>query len=440
MQGSPSPEPFLPSLNPRSAADEALRQSLRRHRLLATGLLAGMAGLTVGAYALPPGWWTDLLQASAKAGLVGGLADWFAVTALFRRPLGLPIPHTAIIPRQKVRLGQSLGRFVADHVFTEGEVARLLQRLDLASVIAGVLADPKATQPAARAVATALPRLLANVQEGRASKVMLRLLPRLADGPAATRLLARTLRTLVEGGRHRDVFDLALREIRAVLRTREAALREEVEKRVREQGGSLVGWVAGAYVARRVVTAVNEALDEAVSTEGGESSLRAAFDEWVMRELDRLERDPERAAQIGAALGAALRHEVVAGWLDDAWHRLRWAVELDAAKPEGRIASLAQAALSNGGKVLSEDPAARARVNAALEGLLLPLLPEAQKRLSAFIAGVVANWDTATVTEKIELRVGRDLQYVRMNGTIVGFLAGGVLFALLSAVFGKVAF
>ena len=444
MQGSPSPDPFLPSLNPRSAADEALRHSLRRHRLLATGLLAGMAGLTVGAYALPPGWWTDLLQASAKAGLVGGLADWFAVTALFRRPLGLPIPHTAIIPRQKVRLGQSLGRFVADHVFTEAEVARLLQRLDLASVIAGVLADPKATAPAARAVAAALPRLLANVQEGRASKVMLRLLPRLADGPAATRLLARTLRTLVEGGRHRDVFDLALREIRSVLRAREASLREEVEKRVRDQGGSLVGWVAGAYVARRIVTAVNEALDEAVSAEGGPegnaSSLRAAFDEWVMRELDRLERDPERAAQIGAALGSALRHEAVAGWLDDAWHRLRWAVELDAAKPEGRIASLAQAALSNGGQVLSEDAAARARVNAALEGLLLPLLPEAQKRLSAFIAGVVANWDTATVTEKIELRVGRDLQYVRMNGTIVGFLAGGVLFALLSAVFGKVAF
>ncbi|MFT8245937.1 DUF445 domain-containing protein [Roseomonas sp. BN140053] len=421
------------------ATEDALRRRLRRHRALATGLLGGMAAVTLGAYALPPGWWTELLQASAKAGLVGGLADWFAVTALFRRPLGLPIPHTAIVPRQKERLGAALGRFVADHVFTEAEVSRLLGRLDLATVIRGFLADEAATRPAARAMAASVPRLLGSVQEGRASRMVLRLLPRLADGATATRVLAQTLRILVEGGRHRDVFDLALREIRDVLRDKEQSLREGVERRVREQGGSVVGWVAGAYVARRVVTAVNEALDEAMSEEGGENSLRAAFDEWVMRELDRLEHDPQRAAQIGAALRSALRHEAVAAWLDDAWHRLRWAAELDAAKPDGRLAGLAQAALANAGSVLAEDPNARARLNAALERMLLALLPTARARLSSFVAGVVGNWDTATVTERIELRVGRDLQYVRINGTLVGFLAGGALFAILSAIFGDVA-
>ena len=99
-----------------------MRAALRRQRGWATGLLAGMGGLVVGTYWLPPGYGTDLLQASAKAGLVGGLADWFAVTALFRHPLGLPIPHTAIIPAQKERLGRGLGNFVANHVFTEDEV------------------------------------------------------------------------------------------------------------------------------------------------------------------------------------------------------------------------------------------------------------------------------------------------------------------------------
>ena len=107
--------------------DAALRQTLKRHRAFATGLLVAMAGLILFSYRLPPGYWTELLQASAKAGLVGGLADWFAVTALFRRPLGLPIPHTAIIPNQKDRLGRGLGRFIAGHVFTENEVRGVLR-------------------------------------------------------------------------------------------------------------------------------------------------------------------------------------------------------------------------------------------------------------------------------------------------------------------------
>ena len=456
MTGSPSPNlppragamphpppagaPHVPAEPPFPPADgdAALRDSLRRHRLLATALLGGMAALTVGSHLLPPGSGVDLLRAAAAAGLVGGLADWFAVTALFRRPLGLPIPHTAIIPRQKERLGAALGRFVADHVFTEAEVARLLARLDLATLLRGVLTDPEATRPAARAVAASIPRLLERVQDGAAGRWIVRLLPRLADGPAATRLLARVLRTLVEGGRHRDVFDLALRELRDVLRNKERSLHAEVEKRVRESGGSVVGWVAGAYVARRVVVAVNEALDEALSGADGENSLRAAFDEWVMREIDRLEHDPDRARQIGEALRAAIRHGAVAGWLDDAWHRVRWAAELDAARPEGRIAAAVGAALNNAGQVLAEDPGARNSVNAALERLLLALLPRAKARLSLFIAGVVGSWDTDTVTERIELRVGRDLQYVRMNGTLVGFLAGGAVFLVLEVLFGRV--
>src|SRR5882757_6892789 len=104
---------------PSDDPDHAARLTLRRHRLFATGLLLGMAALTILTFYVPPGIWTEILQAAAKAGFVGGIADWFAVTALFRHPLGLPIPHTAIIPNQKARLGRALGRFVATHVFTQ---------------------------------------------------------------------------------------------------------------------------------------------------------------------------------------------------------------------------------------------------------------------------------------------------------------------------------
>ncbi|MBV1797787.1 DUF445 domain-containing protein [Siccirubricoccus sp. G192] len=396
-----------------------------------------MAALMLLAYRLPPGYWTDLLQAAAKAGVVGGIADWFAVTALFRRPLGLPIPHTAIIPNQKERLGQGLGRFVANHVFTEAEVRRLLGQLDLAGILRGFLADPAAARPAATALAATLPRVLASLEDGRARRLLARLLPRIAGGPAGARVLARALRALVEGGRHQEVFDLAITQFRTLLAAKEDQLRAAIEARVRAEGGALIGWLAGATVARRLLSAVN---GELAKVEPSDSDLRHAFEIWLRAEIDRMETDPERMAAVGRALRGAMAHPAVSTWLADVWVRLRMALEADAANPEGRTVALLEGAFANIGTLLAEDPIARARLNRAIEGVLGPMLPNARAQLSTFIASVVAGWNTAQVTEKIELRVGRDLQYVRMNGTLVGFLAGGALFALLTAIFGRVAF
>src|SRR5215831_13937588 len=185
-----------------SNPDVEARRALRRHRAFATGLLILMAALTLGSYALPPSTATDLLQAAAKAGFVGGIADWFAVTALFRHPLGIPIPHTAIIPRQKERLGAALGRFVATHVFTESEVAGVLARLDLPGILHRFLADAAAARPTAVALAALLPRVLATVEDGRARRLVARIVPRILGGPAAGQVVARALASLVEGGRH----------------------------------------------------------------------------------------------------------------------------------------------------------------------------------------------------------------------------------------------
>src|SRR5580704_8373507 len=151
--------------------DADARRELRRHRAFATCLLLIMGAITLGCYAVPPGWWTDLAQAAAKSGFVGGIADWVAVTALFRHPLGIPIPHTAIIPRQKERLGLALGRFVANHVFTGDEVSVLLGRLDVPGILARYLSDPESAKPAAVMLASLLPRILATVEDGRARRV-----------------------------------------------------------------------------------------------------------------------------------------------------------------------------------------------------------------------------------------------------------------------------
>jgi uncharacterized membrane-anchored protein YjiN (DUF445 family) len=431
MQGRPDPLPSSP-LDP----EAELRRALGRQRRIATGLLAGMGGVLVGSYWLPPGYATDLLQASAKAGLVGGIADWFAVTALFRHPLGLPIPHTAIIPNQKERLGAGLGRFVANHVFTEAEVRRVLARLDLARIVKDFLADPEAVRPAAVALASAMPRVLASLEDGRARRLLTRLVPRLAGGPGSAQVIARAMTALINGGRHQEVFGLAVGQLKAVLTAKEDQLRAAITSRVRAEGGSLVGWIAGAAIARRVLGALNSELDR---VEPGDSDLRQAFEDWVRAEITRMEEDPERAAAIGRAVREALSHPAVAAWLGDIWTRLRATMEADAANPEGRTVQALAGMLGNLGQVLEADPGARERLNRAAERVLITMLPNARAGLADFIAGVVRGWDTATVTEKIELRVGKDLQYVRINGTIVGFLVGGALFALLTALFGRVA-
>ncbi len=417
--------------------DLEARRALRRHRTFATSLLVLMGGLTLGTFALPPGWWTDLLQAAAKAGFIGGIADWFAVTALFRHPLGIPIPHTAIIPTHKERLGRALGRFVATHVFTSEEVSGVLVRLDLPGVLHRFMADPVSARPAAVALAGMLPNMMATVEDGRARRLLARLVPRLVGGPAAGQVVARALHGLVEGGRHQEVFGFILGQLKTLIASKEETLRATIEERVREQGGRLVGWAIGASVARRVLSTLNAELDK-MSPDGSE--LREAFDEWVRREIDRFQQDPARAAELGAAIREVVAHETVQAWLWDVWARMRVALEHDAAQPNGRTVIYLEGALANLGAMLETDPAARARVEAAAEAVVRSVLPTAQMRLADFIAKVVAGWDTRTITERLELRVGKDLQFVRVNGTLVGFLMGGLVYAVLWGIFGQAGF
>jgi len=417
--------------------DLLARRSLRRHRLLATGLLFLMAALTAVSYAIPQTWWSGLLQSAAKAGFVGGIADWFAVTALFRHPLGLPIPHTAIIPNQRERLGQALGRFVANHVFTSQEISAVLAKLDLPLILHRFLADPVAARPAAITLAGLLPRILAAVEDGRARRVLARIVPRVVGGQGAGYVVARAMHGLVDGGRHQEVFGFVLIHLKNALAGREDALRAAIEERVREQGGRLVGWALGASIARRVLTQINAELDR-MSPDGSE--LRLAFDEWVRREITRMETDPARAAEIGAAIRRVVAHDTVQTWMWDVWSRMRLALEADLTRPNGRTTAYIEGALANLGAVIEADPGARARLQAAAETIVQSLMPSAQMQIAAFVGNVLGHWDTATLVDRLELRIGRDLQYIRMNGTIVGFLIGGLLFVLLDTLFGHTTF
>jgi uncharacterized membrane-anchored protein YjiN (DUF445 family) len=414
-------------------ADTADRRSLRRHRRFATGLLVFMAAVCVASFALPPGLWRDLVESASKAGVVGGLADWFAVTALFRHPLGIPIPHTAIIPAQKARLGRALGRFIGAHVITQAEVSRVLVQADVPGLLNRFLSDPATVRPAAEALAASLPRIFASLEDGRARRIFDRLLPRVVGGPAAGRVVAKALYGLVEGGRHQEVFTFILGQLRGMLTSKEDDLRGGIRERVREQGGQLLGWAIGASVAKRVISAVNEELDT-IGPDG--STMRVAFDEWVRREIALIESDPVRAAEIGGAIKRVIAHESVQNWLGDVWTRFRRTIEQDAARPNGHMVGLIEASLQKFGEAVEEDPAIRAGVERGAAAIVAGLLPLAQERAADFVADVVSHWDARTVVDRLELRVGRDLQYIRVNGTLVGCLAGGLLFLLLRAIFG----
>jgi len=405
--------------------DLQLRRQLARHRAFATGLLVVMAAIAVTGYAFNLNAWTGLLRDSGRAGFIGGVADWFAVTALFRHPLGLPIPHTAILPAQKERLGAALGRFVATHVFTEADVRRFLLNLDSPGILQRFLNDPTATKPAAEALAGMLPRLLASVEDGRARRLLARLLPRLIGGKAAGVVVARALAGLVEGGRHQEVFSFIINKLKETLSAREETLREAIKERVREQGGRLLGWAIGASVAQRVMKGINTEL-ERISPDSSE--MRDAFDEWVRAEIGRLETDPARAAELGQALKGVFAHQTVQAWAWDVWARMRLALEQDARKPNGRSVAVIEAALSSLGDVLGQDAGAREKVNLAVQGIVLRVLPLAQQELAGFIGRVIGQWDAATIVDKLELRVGKDLQYIRVNGTLVGFVLGALIY------------
>ncbi len=386
-----------------------------------------MAAIALAGYALRLTPWTGLLRDAGRAGFIGGVADWFAVTALFRRPLGLPIPHTAILPAQKERLGAALGRFIANHVFTEADVRRFLGNLDSPGMLRRFLNDPASVQPAAAALAGMLPKLLATIEDGRARRLLARLLPRLAGGRAAGIVVARALAGLVEGGRHQEVFSFIISQLKETLSAREEVLRDAIKERVREQGGRLLGWAIGASVAQRVMKGINTELDR-VSPDSSE--MRDAFDEWVRREIARLESDPARATELGQAMRGVLTHETVQAWAWDVWARLRLALELDAARPHGRSVAVIEGALASLGDVMGNDPAVREKVNAAVQNIALKILPMAQLELAGFIGRVVGQWDAATITDKLELRVGKDLQYIRVNGTLVGFILGAVIYGI----------
>ncbi len=417
----------------------------RRMRMVAAALLIFMAALFViarhysGHHAgRGTGWGSasdaawGYLAAFAEAAMVGGLADWFAVTALFRRPLGLPIPHTAIIPANKDRIADSMAAFLRANFLTHQVVARRLHRLDVAGVLAGYLADPgRAGGRIGDSLSSLMADILATLDPEKVGRPAKALLSRQIERIDLAPLLGQILAGLIADGRHMPVIDSVLRRVGALLEDNEDALRAMIHDRA----GTLMRWTRlDDRLANALLDALYALLAETLVDPA--HPVRRKIDETLTRLAQDLVSDPAMGARVATLKAEALANPAFSAWLDALWERSRVRLIAVLRAPvapgganTGGLGELG-AGMAAFGRALGEDPGLRAMVNRFARRSLAGLASRHGDDIVRTVSETVRRWDAGTVTRRIESAVGRDLQFIRINGTLVGGLVGLALHAV----------
>ncbi|MDI2090400.1 DUF445 domain-containing protein [Commensalibacter oyaizuii] len=409
-----------------------------RYRRIATGLLVLMAVLTLIGYFLPyygllqDSTWLHVIRAGTQAGFIGGFADWFAVTALFRHPMGLPIPHTAILPMQQQRLGKGLGRFIARYVFTEHELNVTLNKIDFPTIFANYLSDPANMKMFSTLLLKSVPSLLDRFEDGRASQFVSRIFARLLDGESISPLVVKSLRTMIDNEHHQEVVSFLLQVLKNNLKDKEQNLKTIIQDRVREQGGRFVGWMIGSSIASKVLHGISKEMER---IDPQNSEIRQGVAEWIKKEIDKFESNPERGEKISEALKVFIENDSVKEWREDIWQKIRRMVEDDARKEDGWLKNLIDDMVLYLSTQLRNDIALREKVTNTIRSAILRSLPRTQEWLVGFTEAVVTGWDSQSLISRLECRVGKDLQYVRINGSIIGFLVGSLLYIIFYVFF-----
>ena len=406
------------------SAQDIQRRGLRRNRLVATALLVTVAGIFVYTTLITqPGFLTLLVRATAEAALVGGLADWFAVTALFRRPLGLPIPHTAILPRNKDRIGEGLAVFIERNFLTPDIVRAKLRSIDPARVLAEWLAVPTNANAVARRLVRMLPYLIRALDDQDFRLFVGESLGQHLAEIELAPLLGRGITVLSANGFHEILLDRVVDFCRQFLEQREDQLYEAAEAQRRR-------WWIPKAVNRQIAKAIIGGLKELLAKlrEPGTPPRRNLLD-GIERLAGQLTTSPAHRARVEEAKLRLLEDAQVRAWLGSVWGEVRQALLADLASPQSRTDQALGAAILSLGSHLLDDAAMRKRINRSIEAILLELAPW-RTGLGQFITGVVKQWDVSSFTNRLELVVGRDLQYIRITGTLVGGLVGCVLYLL----------
>ena len=435
--GSPStsnvaaPEEGLPPALRITADDELKRERLVRMKRVATGLLVVSAALFVAARAFESRYpWLAWVRAFAEAAMVGGIADWFAVTALFRHPLGLPIPHTAIVPARKDRIGKALGNFVQRNFLQREVVADKLAAMRLGQRAAAWLAEPPNSRRLARHMASGLAGAVNVLRDEDVQQVVDRAVVARLRTLQVAPLLARGFGLLTAGGRHQALLDDALRLAARFVADNEELIRDRIKQ-------ESPWWVPGLVENRlheRIVSGVEGTL--AAVAADPQHPLRARYDEAVQRFVESLRSSPDVIARAESLKLELLEHPSVGDFSREVWTDLkrritRYAERLGDAS-EGEPEAI-ERWLTQLGRTMLDDPALTAKVDQWVSELVTYAVEQAREEVAQLIATTVAQWDADATSRKIELQIGRDLQFIRVNGTLVGGLVGVLLHAITVA-------
>ncbi|MDE2463384.1 MAG: DUF445 domain-containing protein [Alphaproteobacteria bacterium] len=402
-------------------ANIAKRRALARRRLVASGLLLLAAAVFVAMQLLPSSFGVRLADAASEAALVGGLADWFAVTAIFRRPLGLPIPHTALIPKRKDAIGEALGAFVRDRFLAPDLVVARLRQKSRALQIAEWLRSPTAASFVAERVAALLPVLLETSDSAATRQRIFDLIQKTLGRIDPAPVFTAAIDGLIASGRHVLLIDMGVELARSSLATLEPIFLENVASRT----GRFFPAYFDRKIAEGLVSGLRHWLD-AIATSS--SRERAELEAWLRQSLRNLKHAPSYPTLLAELRLAIFENPALHTLATSALDELRRELEADLGAPEPRLPQLLARGTQRLGTALAESPELQGYFNGALERLVTDYIAPWRSAISQFIAEVVASWDTATIVDVIELEAGSDLQFVRINGTVVGALIGVLLF------------
>ncbi|TPK61690.1 DUF445 domain-containing protein [Mesorhizobium sp. B2-4-19] len=402
--------------------------ALRRTKFIATAALA----LCVLVFALAKSFenshpWLGFVAAFAEAATIGGLADWYAVVALFRRPLGLPIPHTAIIPENQNRIADNLGRFIEANFLAPEPVREKLAEVDFAALVADWLTDAERAAGLSRFVVRLVPQTLAAVeQSGLRGFVTSRMLEQIEKVPLAP-LAAELLSALTDDRRHQRLFDEFIKVVGRFLNDEQALA--TMREKIREELPSLFNlFRADAYLLKKIVASAGSLLDEVRADP--DHPMRAEFDRFAQGFVERLRTSKQYAKRAEKMKHDFLARPEVRALAGDMWESLSLFIEQDAKAPNSVIRAHLANMFVEVGRHLAGDAQIRADMNQGFVVALASFVESQKSGVSIFIADQVKRWDLAQLTRLIEMNIGRDLQYIRFNGMIIGGLAGIVLYTV----------
>ena len=394
----------------------------RRMRLAATALLVAMAGLFTLALALQdqhPAW--GFVRAFAEAAMVGGLADWFAVTALFRHPLGLPIPHTAIIPTKKDRIADTMADFLRRHFLTPTVVSRRLQGTNLAQGAGDYLAEGSGSGGGRirAGAANLLVELLQSLDPERLGARVRAGLAQLAGRIEVAPMLGQMLAAAIADGRHRPLIDGIIRWAGLALEANEAM----VGRLVQQRANGLLRWTGlDERLANSVLDGLYRLLAEILVTP--DHPLRLKVEEGLTKLAHDLQHDPATREKVERMKADLLANPALGTWWMGVWERLRHAFIEMARGRDSALAGQLRASLAELGTALRDDPAVQHQVNRFARRTIVGVATRYGEEIVRLVSDTVKRWDASTITERIEHAVGRDLQFIRINGTLVGGLVG----------------